>query len=37
MSNEERPIKIIDSVSQDFSDKSYNFAKKEPLRAVLPL
>ena len=34
MSNEERPIKIIDSVIQDFNDKSYNFAKKEPLRTV---
>lgn len=34
MSNKERPIKIIEAVPEDFTDKSYNFAKKEPIRKV---
>lgn len=34
MSNKNRPIKIIDSISQDFTDKSYAFSKKEPIRTV---
>lgn len=34
MSNKERPIKIIEAIPQDFSDKTYNFGKKEPIRAV---
>ncbi|MBA0177504.1 S8 family peptidase [Pectobacterium carotovorum] len=34
MSNKERPIKVIEAVPDDFTDKSYNFAKKEPIRKV---
>ncbi|VEI42446.1 Uncharacterised protein [Citrobacter youngae] len=34
MSNKERPIKIIEAIPQDFTDKTYNFGKKEPIRAV---
>jgi hypothetical protein len=34
MSNKERPIKVIEAVSDDFTDKAYNFGKKEPIREV---
>lgn len=34
MSNKDRPIKVVDTVPEDFSDKSYNFGAKEPIREV---
>lgn len=34
MSNKERPIKIIEATPQDFTEKTYNFGKKQPIRTV---